>query len=53
MSSIATKYTLIDIVVFDNIPFPIFTHTTGMTHFLDVLDTLDPVQQCSKHKKLL
>jgi len=24
-----------DIVVFDCIPFPSFTHTTGMTHFLD------------------
>ena len=23
----------IDIVVFDNNPFPIFTYTTGMTHF--------------------
>jgi len=36
LSSIAIKYTLIDIVVFDCIPFPIFTHThtTGMTHFL-------------------
>ena len=30
------KYTLIDIFVFDYIPFPIFTHTTGMTHFLDI-----------------
>ena len=35
MSSIAIKYTLIDIVVFDHIPFPIFTHTTGITHFLE------------------
>jgi len=26
---------LIDIVVFDYITFPIFTNTTGMTHFLD------------------
>jgi len=24
---------LIDIVVFDYIPFPVLTHTTGMTHF--------------------
>jgi len=37
LSSIAIKYTLIDIVVFDYIPFPIFTHTTGMTHFLEQL----------------
>jgi len=35
LSSIAIKYILIDIVVFDYIPFPIFKHTTGMTHFLD------------------
>jgi len=35
LSGIAIKYTLIDIVVFDYIPFPIFTHTTGMTHFLE------------------
>jgi len=33
--NIATKYTLIDTVVFDYIPFPIFIHTMGMTHFLD------------------
>ena len=33
LSSIATKYTLIYTVVFDYIPFPIFTHTNGMTHF--------------------
>jgi len=26
---------LTDIVVFDCIPFPVFTHTTGMTHFQD------------------
>jgi len=31
MSSIAIKYTLSNIVVFDCIPFTIFTHTTGMT----------------------
>ena len=31
----AIKYTSIDIVVFDYITFPIFTNTTGMTHFLD------------------
>jgi len=36
LSSIAIEYTLIDIVVFDYIPFPIFTHTTGLTHFLEV-----------------
>jgi len=28
---------LIDIVVFDYISFPIFTHTTEMTHFVDKL----------------
>jgi len=27
---------LSDLVVFDYIPFPSFTLTTGMTHFLDV-----------------
>ena len=27
-------------VVFCYIPFPIFTHTTGMTHFLDVYSEL-------------
>ena len=32
-SSLAVKYMLT--VVFDYIPFPVFTHTTGMTHFLD------------------
>jgi len=32
-SSIAIKYTLIDVVVFDYISFPIFTYTKGMTHF--------------------
>jgi len=31
LSVIAIKYTLIDIVVFDYMPFPSFTHTTGMT----------------------
>ena len=41
MSGIAIKYTVIDIVVFDYIPFPIFTHTTGMTHFLDTLHVSD------------
>jgi len=35
LSSIAIKYTLIDIVAFDYTPFPIITHTTGMTHFLE------------------
>jgi len=30
LSSIAIKYTLIDIVVFDYIPFPICIHTTGL-----------------------
>jgi len=35
LSSIAIKYILVGRVVFDYIPFPIFTHTTGMTHFLD------------------
>ena len=35
LSSIAIKYTLIDTVVSDCVPFPIFKHTTGMTHFLD------------------
>jgi len=35
LSSIAIKYTLSDIVVFDCIPFPIFTHTMGMTHVPD------------------
>jgi len=30
---VAIKYILIDIVVFDYIPFPIFTHATGMTYF--------------------
>ena len=29
------KYTSCDTVVFDCIPFPSFTHTTGMTRFLD------------------
>jgi len=33
--SIAIKYTSINTVVLDYIPFPIFTHTTGMTHFPD------------------
>ena len=23
--------------MFDYLPFPIFTHTTGMTHFLDLI----------------
>ena len=27
---------LIDIVVFDYIPFPVLTHTKGMTHFQDM-----------------
>jgi len=31
--SIAIKYNLIDIFVFDYMPFPVFTHTTGMTDF--------------------
>ena len=35
LSSIDIKYTLTDIVVFDCILFPIFTHTTGITHFLE------------------
>ena len=33
----AIEHALSDIVVFDCIPFPIFTHTTGMTHLLDTL----------------
>ena len=35
MSGIAIKYTSIDTVVFDYIPFPISTHTTGITNFLE------------------
>jgi len=46
LSSIAIKYTLIDIVGFDYIPFTIFTHTTGMTHFLD-----KEKNQCIRKKK--
>ena len=30
------KYTSCDTVVFDYIHFPSFTHTTGMTHFLNL-----------------
>ena len=33
---------LIDIVVFDYIPFPIFAHTTGMTHFQFSFGFLNP-----------
>ena len=35
MSGIAIKFTFSDTVVFDYIPFPIFTHTTGIPYFLD------------------
>ena len=38
LSSINIKYTLIDIVVFDYIPFPTYTHTHTHTHNVD--DTL-------------
>ena len=34
---IVTKYTFCDTVVFDYIPFPSLIHTTGMTHFLGLL----------------
>jgi hypothetical protein len=29
---------LIDTVVFDHIPFPVLTHTTGMTHFQNFIE---------------
>jgi len=50
LSSIAIKYTLIliDIVVFDYIPFPIFTHTTGITHFLGLNLELDVTSKKNK-----
>jgi len=32
----------IDTVVFDYIPFPVFTHTTGMTHFQNVMHLIFP-----------
>ena len=35
LMAIAVKYTLSDTVVFDCIPFPIFTHITGITYVLD------------------
>ena len=34
---IVIKYTSCDTIVFDCIQFPSFTHTTGMTHFLDAI----------------
>jgi len=48
LSSIAIKYIFIDIVVFDYILFPIFTHTTGMTHFqgtVSVFRAIEPVNE--------
>ena len=41
-----------DIVVFDYIPFPIFTHTTGMTHFLASRVQLQTAQHSSHNKSL-
>ena len=40
---IATIYTFSDSFVFDYIPFPIFTHTTVMTQFLDTSFCESPV----------
>ena len=40
LSGIAIKYTLTGTFLFDYIPFPIFTHTKGMTHFLDPIINL-------------
>jgi len=51
LSSIAIKYTLIDIAVFDYIPFPIFTHTMGMTHFLGNLIRKKRKEKKRKEKK--